>query len=212
MRHIKDLCHPIERVPTLERRTSREKGNRGDKPHACVHTFLSPPYIFLPSTSTSYSPFPRRWDSKCSSKCKSKSSMVKAHVSFQMSPSKSDLGWPLRVLVCIPMTISSLIFLGTGCNTFLSSNTFCFPPYILFPPHMCFFLLHPDKCSFLTKQQNDFVALSLSSPTFHIIKHTATHCNTLQHGATRYNIWRHTANVCVNTSWSRVTICTSGAI
>ena len=63
-----------------------------------------------------YSLFPRRWDSKCSSKRKSKSSMVKVHISFQMSRLKRDLGWPSRILVCIPMPISSLVFSGTGCN------------------------------------------------------------------------------------------------
>ena len=34
------------------------------------------------------SPFPRRWDSKWSSEYKTKSSMVKVHVSFQMRPLK----------------------------------------------------------------------------------------------------------------------------
>jgi len=62
-----------------------------------------------------YSPFPRRWDPTCSSKCKSKSSMVKVQVSFQMSRLKRDLWWPSRISFCIPMTISSLIFSGTGC-------------------------------------------------------------------------------------------------
>ena len=67
--------------------------------------------IYMSEFDTSrHSPFPRRWDLKCSSKCKSKSSIVKVHVSFQMSPSKRDLGWPSRISVCIPMTISSLIF------------------------------------------------------------------------------------------------------
>jgi len=37
-----------------------------------------------------YSPFPRRCDSKCSSKRKSKSSMINVHISFQMSRSKRD--------------------------------------------------------------------------------------------------------------------------
>ena len=40
-----------------------------------------------------------------------KSSMGKVHISFHMSPSKRDLGWPSRSLVCcIPMAISSLTF------------------------------------------------------------------------------------------------------
>ena len=34
------------------------------------------------------------------SKCKSKSSMVKAQFSFQLSRSKRDLGWPSRISVC----------------------------------------------------------------------------------------------------------------
>ena len=46
------------------------------------------------SMSYAYTPFPRWWDPKCSSKRKSKSSMAKVHSSFQMSRSKRDLGWP----------------------------------------------------------------------------------------------------------------------
>jgi len=63
-----------------------------------------------------YSPFPTRWDLKYSSKCKSKSSMVKIQVSFQMSPLKRDLSWPFRISICIPTSISSLIFSGTACT------------------------------------------------------------------------------------------------
>jgi len=62
------------------------------------------------------SPNPRRWDSKCSSKCESKSWIVKVHISFQMSRSKRVLWWPSRGLYRILMTISSLIFSGTGCS------------------------------------------------------------------------------------------------
>ena len=64
-----------------------------------------------------YSPFPRRWDSKCSLKCKSKSMMVNVQVLFQISHLKKDLWIPSRILFCIPITISSLIFSGTGCTT-----------------------------------------------------------------------------------------------
>ena len=64
-----------------------------------------------------YRPFPRRWDSKYSSKYKSKSSMAKVQVSFEMSHLKRDLWWPWRISLCIPMTISSLIFSGTGCTS-----------------------------------------------------------------------------------------------
>ena len=63
-----------------------------------------------------YSPFPRLRDSKCSSNRESKSSMVKVYISFQMSRSKIDLGRPSRIFVCIPLTISSLVFSGTGCT------------------------------------------------------------------------------------------------
>jgi len=41
--------------------------------------------------------------------------MVKVEVSFQMSRMKRNLWWPWRISFCIPMTISSLNFLGTGC-------------------------------------------------------------------------------------------------
>ena len=61
-----------------------------------------------------YSPFPRRWNSKCSSKGKSKSSIVKVQVSFQMSHGKGDLWWPSRISISISTTISRLIFWGTG--------------------------------------------------------------------------------------------------
>ena len=47
---------------------------------------------------------------------KSKSSRFKVHFSFQISRSKRDLWLSSRILVCIPMTISSLIFSGTGCH------------------------------------------------------------------------------------------------
>jgi len=46
--------------------------------------------------------------------------MVKVHVCFQMSRSKRELGWPSRISVCIPMTISSLICSGTGCTGFIT--------------------------------------------------------------------------------------------
>jgi len=67
-------------------------------------------------------PFPRKRDSKWSSECKSKSSMVKVQVSFQIvsfqiNHSKRDLWWPSRTSLCIPMTISSLVFAGTGCSS-----------------------------------------------------------------------------------------------
>ena len=81
-------------------------------PHECHFVIISDDYL----QSHVHRPFPRRWDWKCSSKCKSKSSMVKVHVSFQMSPLKRDLWWPSRISICIPMTISSLIFSETGCN------------------------------------------------------------------------------------------------
>jgi len=55
-----------------------------------------------------YSPFPRRWDLKWSSEYKTKSSMVKVHVSSQMSHLKRDLWWPSRISFSIPMTVSSL--------------------------------------------------------------------------------------------------------
>jgi len=70
-----------------------------------------------------YSLFPRRWDSKSSSECKSKSWMVKVQVSFQMSNLKRDLWWPSRISFCIPRTISSLIFSGTGCRCQCTSVT-----------------------------------------------------------------------------------------
>jgi len=57
-----------------------------------------------------YSPFPRRWDSRCLSECKSKSSMTKVQLSFQLCPLKRDLWLPSRISFCILMTISSLIF------------------------------------------------------------------------------------------------------
>jgi len=63
-----------------------------------------------------YSPFPRKWESKSSSKCKSNSSMVKVQVSFQMSRSKRDLWWPSRMSFCISMLISNRIFSVTGCT------------------------------------------------------------------------------------------------
>jgi len=66
-----------------------------------------------------YSPFAKRWDSKCASKCSSKcrlkSSMVEIQVSFQMSRLKRDQWWPSRIFISILTTISSLIFWGTGC-------------------------------------------------------------------------------------------------
>ena len=82
---------------------------------------------------------------KCS-KRKSKSSMVKVHISFQMSLSKRDLGWPSTILVCILMTISSLIFSGTGCNCshiFLPSFTYWALLYPLSPPFFFFLFLFP---------------------------------------------------------------------
>jgi len=71
-----------------------------------------------------YSLFPpRRRDSKRSSKCTSKSSMVKVQVSFQMSHLKRDLWWLSSTSFCktkcsILMTIQSqsLIFSGTCCR------------------------------------------------------------------------------------------------
>jgi len=62
-----------------------------------------------------YSPIPRRWDSRRSSKCKLKSWMAKVQISFRMSRSKRVLWWPSRISFCILTTISSLIFSGTGC-------------------------------------------------------------------------------------------------
>ena len=61
-------------------------------------------------------PVPRRDETRNVSKSKSKSSMVKVHFSFQMSRSKRDLAWPLRISVCILMTISGIIFSGKGCS------------------------------------------------------------------------------------------------
>jgi len=50
----------------------------------------------------------------------SKTSMVEVQVSFQMSHClKTDLWWPSRNSFCIPMTISNLIFSGTGCSVAL---------------------------------------------------------------------------------------------
>jgi len=69
-----------------------------------------------------YSPFPRRRDSKCSSNCKSKSSMVKVLVSFQMSCLKRDLRWPSRISLCIPTSIWSLVFHGTGCRSLVKQT------------------------------------------------------------------------------------------
>jgi len=48
--------------------------------------------------------------------------MVKVHVSLQISHLKSHLWWPSRISFCIPKTISSPIFSGTGCNTLISSK------------------------------------------------------------------------------------------
>jgi len=46
---------------------------------------------------------------------KSESGMVKVQVSIQTSRSKRDQQWPFRILLSTPMSISSLIFPGTGC-------------------------------------------------------------------------------------------------
>jgi len=71
-----------------------------------------------------------------SSKRKSKSSMVKVHVSFQMSRSKRDLGWPSGIAFCIPMSISSLVFSGTGCP-FICNSLSCNPRRLGFDNVWC---------------------------------------------------------------------------
>jgi len=91
--------------------------------HSSVRNYISLP-LDWPQTVYSrpidlvrtYSPFPRRWDSKCSAKCASKSLMVEIQVSFQMRHLKRDLRWPSRISFCIPRSISSLIFAGAGCT------------------------------------------------------------------------------------------------
>ena len=47
--------------------------------------------------------------------------MVKVDYSFQMCHLKRNLWWPSRISFCVPMTISSLVFSGTGCI-----NQYCF--------------------------------------------------------------------------------------
>jgi len=63
-----------------------------------------------------YSQFPRRWDSKCSLECKSKSSMVMTGLFLKGSFEKRPGFWPSRISICISTSISSLIFSGTGCS------------------------------------------------------------------------------------------------
>jgi len=72
------------------------------------------------NSSSQYSPFLKRRDSRLSWEWKSESWMVKVKISFQMSHSKKDLRWPFRIPNPIPMTISSLVFSGTGCITLIS--------------------------------------------------------------------------------------------
>jgi len=64
-----------------------------------------------------YSPFPRRWDWKWSSECKTKSSMVITDLFANGSFEKRPELWTSRISICIPMAISSLILSGTGCTT-----------------------------------------------------------------------------------------------
>ena len=63
-----------------------------------------------------YSPFPRRRDSKWSSECKTKFSMVITGLFSNGSFEKRPELWPSRGLICISTSISSLIFSGTGCT------------------------------------------------------------------------------------------------
>ena len=64
----------------------------------------------------SYSPFPRRQDSKWSSEYKTKSRWSKFKSLFNMSNLKRYPWWPSRISFCIQLTISSLIFSGTDCR------------------------------------------------------------------------------------------------
>ena len=74
-------------------------------------------------------PFPRRWDSKWSSECTTKSSMVITGLfsngSFEKRPELSSLNepfekrpgdWPSKISTCISTSISSLIFSRLGCT------------------------------------------------------------------------------------------------
>jgi len=118
--HVISVCHVIYYMTRLESchilrdmtRWLELYAMTGVKSYKCVMLCI----IWHASSHATYSPFPRRRDSKWSSECKSKSSRVKVQVSFPMSHSKRDLWWPSRILFCIPMTISSLIFAGTGCS------------------------------------------------------------------------------------------------
>ena len=121
-----------------------------------------------------YSLFPpRRRDSKRSSKCTSKSSMVKVQVSFQMSHLKRDLWWLSSTSFCktkcsILMTIQSqsLIFSGTCCRwvstiaLFINSRIvyqllYCLSTLVLFVNTCCivYHLLHCSIVLFISERE-----------------------------------------------------------
>jgi len=70
-----------------------------------------------------YSPFCRRWDSKCSSECETKSWMVLTGLLSNGSFEKRHELWPSRISLSIPTSISSLIFYRMG-NTVIDMVTF----------------------------------------------------------------------------------------
>ena len=64
-------------------------------------------FTWITESYTIYSPFPKRWDSNWSSECKTKSKSASRNY-------RSRSLWIRKC--CIPMTVSSLVFSGTGCR------------------------------------------------------------------------------------------------
>ena len=63
-----------------------------------------------------YNPIPRRWDSKWTSECKPKCSMVIPGLFLNGSFEQRTEFWPSMISICVSTSFSNLIFLRTGCS------------------------------------------------------------------------------------------------
>jgi len=88
LQHTATHCNALQRTATHCNALQHIATHSNTLQHTATHHNTLLPLDYPP---TPYSQFQRKWDSKCSLKCKSKSSMVKVQVSFQMSPLEKDL-------------------------------------------------------------------------------------------------------------------------
>ena len=89
--------------------------------HVSQYVFSRRTVLFRFSLDVSwYSPFPRRWDSKWSSECKSKSSMVIPGLFSNGWFEKRHELWPSRISIRVATSILSLVISGTGCTLSLN--------------------------------------------------------------------------------------------